>query len=122
MVPCQYNDGKPVRTRHHQEWDKYVRKFTGGLTVYQPAVGQWVHKDQVYHERMIPVRIACTENQLRLIARFTMRHYKQLAVFAYVVSEKVFIFKADDKTRQDQDVADPDKYGEHDGHRVPSEG
>lgn len=51
-----------------------------------------------------------------------MRHYKQLAVFAYVVSEKVFIFKADDKTRQDQDVADPDKYGEHDGHRVPSEG
>ncbi len=102
MVPCQYNTGKPVRRRHHQEWDKYVRKFSGGLTIYKPALGQWIDNDSLYAERVIPVRIACTENQIKHIARFTMRHYDQLAVLAYVVSQTVLIFKKDDKERKDQ--------------------
>lgn len=107
MVPCYWNNGKPVRKRHHQEWDKVVRKIAGGLTIYKPAVGQWVDDttEDLYSERVIPVRIACTENQIKQIAQFSLRHYKQLAVMVYVVSEKVLIIKPDEQTRQNQ-IAD----------------
>ena len=95
MVPTQWNTGKPVRTKHHQEWDKVVRKWSGGLTIYKPAKGQWVDNctQILYAERVIPVRIACTENQIKQIAKFTLKHYKQLAVLVYVVSDKVLIIK-----------------------------
>ncbi len=97
LVPCQYNDGKPVRTRHHREWDKVVRKITGGLTIFKPVKGQWVHEGQLYAERMIPVRIACSEKDIRKIAKFSLGHYKQLAVFVSLVSEKVLIINADNQ-------------------------
>ena len=93
MVPCQYNDGKPVRTRHHRNWDAKVRRITGGLTVMKPAKGQWVHEGELYEERMIPVRIACTEAQIREIMMITARHYHQIAVMASLVSEKTLITK-----------------------------
>lgn len=94
LVPCQFNDGKPVRTRHHREWDKVVRKITGGLTIFKPVKGQWEHEGTLYVERVIPVRIACTEAQIRKIAKFSLTHYRQLAVFVSLVSEKVLIINA----------------------------
>lgn len=64
MVPCQYNDGTPVRTRHHKAWDEKVMRVAGGLTVLKPGHGTWVNEGTVYQERMIPVRIMCTEQQM----------------------------------------------------------
>jgi hypothetical protein len=97
LVPCQWNDGKPIRTRHHREWDKVVRKITGGLTLYKPAIGQWIDPTTktLYDERMIPVRIAASEKQITQIANFTLQHYRQIQVMCYVVSEKVIFFKQD---------------------------
>ena len=96
LVPCSYNTGKPVRTKHHKEWDKFVRKQSGGLTIFKPAIGQWLSPaNDLYCERMIPVRIACTEKQINKIMKFTLGHYKQLAVMAYVISEKVIVMNAD---------------------------
>ena len=97
LVPCYWNTGKPVRTRHHREWDKVVRKVAGGLTIYKPAKGQWIdsNTDNLYAERVIPVRIACTLPQISLIAKFTLQHYRQIQVMVYVVSEKVLFFKND---------------------------
>ena len=90
LVPCQYNDGKPVRTRHHKEWDKYVRKITGGLSILKPQMGQWISKEGVlYEERMIPVKIVCTDKQMKKIMEFTIKHYRQLAVLAYEISSNV---------------------------------
>lgn len=40
---------------------------------------------------MIPVRIACNEEQIRDIISFTLKHYKQIAVMAYKLSDKVLI-------------------------------
>ena len=91
MVPCQYNDGGPVRTRHHKNWDEKVRRITGGLTVLKPAKGQWVHEEKLYEERMIPVRIACSEAQIRQIMKITARHYHQIAVLASLISEKTLV-------------------------------
>lgn len=94
LVPCQYNDGTPVRTKHHKAWDEKVRRVTGGLTIMKPSKGQWEHEGKVYVDRTIPVRILCTDAQLKKIIPMTMLHYEQLAVIAYVISERAEIFDA----------------------------
>lgn len=91
LVPTLRND-TPVRTRSHKEWDRRVRAISGGLTVLKPGKGQWVSPTGVLHsERMIPVRIACTEEQIEKIAKITADFYEQEAVMFYLLSEKVFI-------------------------------
>lgn len=84
-------EGNPCRKRHHRIWDAYVRKLTGGLTIFTPAKGQWVHQGVKYEERMIPVKIAASPSQMSVIAQFTKKHYRQLAVCYYKVSDEVHI-------------------------------
>lgn len=57
----------------------------------RPAIGKWENPDgEVFKDRMIPVRIACTDEQMNEIIRRTLNHYDdQEAVFAYVISEEV---------------------------------
>jgi len=86
LVPCQWNDGTPIRTRHHKAWDEKVRAVSGGLTVYTPAKGQWEHEGELFAERVIPVRILCTREQMAKIVDITMVHYEQLAVMCYIVA------------------------------------
>lgn len=95
LVPCQYNTGKPIRTRHHREFDKFVRKLSGGLTILTPAKGQWIHRNELYEERVIPVRIYCTSDDLNKIMKFALTHYRQLAIMAYRLSSDVRILEAD---------------------------
>lgn len=85
--------GKPVRVRHHREWDKYIRKISGGLTIFHPAKGQWINPEtnEIIAERVIPVRVACTRRQLDRIIDFTISHYDQIAVMAYLVSAEVIV-------------------------------
>ena len=92
MVPCQWNNGKPVRTRHHKEWDKKVRKLSGGLTIMMPGKGQWLNKEgELFEERVIPVRIACDRTTIDAIMDITAQHYNQYAILAYKVSDEVLI-------------------------------
>ena len=92
LVPTKMND-KPVRTVHHQQWDNYVRKFSGGLTVLHPAKGQWIEPESgvLFKERMIPVRLACRRQDVDKIIDFTLKHYNQMAVMAYKISDEVII-------------------------------
>jgi len=92
LVPCVRNNGRPIRTRCHREWDSQVRRITGGLTVLPPVKGQWVAPDgQLFAERMIPVRIVATEPEIERIADMTAKFYDQLAVMFYLVSANVRI-------------------------------
>ena len=92
LVPCQTNTGTPIRTRQHREWDTRVRRITGGLTVMTPAKGQWVCPDgELFCERMIPVRIAATREQMDVIADMTAAFYDQIAVMFYLISNEVII-------------------------------
>lgn len=92
LVPTQTNEGKPFRTRYHRVWDQKVRDLTGGLTVVPPVKGQWVSKSgELFKERMIPVRIACSDEQINQIADMTAKYYSQLAVMYYLISENVVI-------------------------------
>lgn len=92
LVPTQSNDGKPFRTRFHRVWDEKVRGISGGLTVLKPAKGQWVSNDgTLYAERMIPVRIICTKDEIEEIIKFSMKYYEQLAILAYEISNNVIL-------------------------------
>lgn len=92
LLPCQTNSGKPIRTRQHREWDRRVRRITHGLTVLPPAKGQWVSPSgELFAERMIPVRIAATAEQMAFIADLTAKFYNQEAVMYYRISDEVVI-------------------------------
>jgi len=93
LVPTVRNDGRPFRTRFHRVWDKKIRDLTCGLTIMQPAKGQWidVSTGNLYSERMIPVRIACTYEQLQTVIDITIEYYDQLAVMAYRIADQVII-------------------------------
>jgi len=92
LVPTVRNSGKPFRLRYHRVWDKKVRAITGGLTIMPVAKGQWVNDDnELFQERMIPVRIAATEEQIEQISDVTAKYYDQKAIMYYLVSERVVI-------------------------------
>ena len=92
LVPCQTNKGKPIRTRQHREWDRRVRRITGGLTVLPPAKGQWVSPSgELFAERMIPVRIMADVSMMQQIADMTATFYEQQAVMYYKLSDEVTI-------------------------------
>ncbi len=94
LVPCQTNQGKPIRTRQHREWDRRVRLVTGGLTILPPAKGQWMSPSgELFAERMIPVRIAASYLQMETIADMTAKFYEQEAVMFYEISDNVVIKK-----------------------------
>lgn len=95
-VPTVYNDGRPVRTRHHRAWDAKVRVISGGLSIFKPAKGQWVSQDgKLFIDRVIPVQIACTEKQINRIADITAKHYLQLAIFVFKISTDVKVIHYD---------------------------
>jgi len=100
LVPCNWNDGMPIRTRHHREWDKRVHKIAGGLTILTPGKGQWVHQSDLYVDRMIPVRIHCTDKQMEEIAQITITHYEQEAVMYYPIADWALIHHATEEQKQ----------------------
>lgn len=89
LVPTISNEGKPFRLRYHRVWDKYVRNITGGLSILTPIKGQWLNRNSLYIERMIPVRIACTEEQINIIADYTAKYYKQKAIMYYIIGQVI---------------------------------
>lgn len=90
MVPTISNAGKPFRLRHHREWDKQVNRISGGMTILTPCKGQWidVRTNTLYNERMIPVRIVCSRKQIIQIMKITARHYSQIDVLAFKISDE----------------------------------
>lgn len=97
LVPTKRNDGRPFRLRYHRVWDAKVREITGGLTIMPVAKGQWVHQEVLYDERMIPVRIVATRDEINRIIDLTLHYYDQIAVLAYKVAEEVILRKRDDQ-------------------------
>lgn len=99
LVPRKWNNGKPIRLKHHKQWDAKVRAIAGGLTILVPTVkGEWVSPDgDLYIDSTIPVMVSCSEEQIEQIMDMTAEHYKQLAVLAFQVSTNVKIRHYDEK-------------------------
>lgn len=88
LVPTADNEGKPFTVRRHREWDAYVKSLAGGMTLLGPVRGSWVYEGTDYTERMIPVRIMCTREQIEQICKETARFYRQIEVLAYEVAAR----------------------------------
>ncbi len=98
LVPTMYGDTvKPIRLKHHKNWDKKVQKLTGGLTIFPPGKGIWVDKSIVYAERVIPVRILCDQDTMMEIIEMTIEHYRQKCVMYYMLSDECKIVWAKPK-------------------------
>lgn len=91
LVPTVRNDGRPFHLRFHRVWDAKVREISGGLTVLPVAKGQWVYENVIFKERMIPVRILATREEIETIVDFTLKYYEQIAVLAYKVADEVIL-------------------------------
>lgn len=92
LVPTVRNDGKPYRLRFHRVWDEKVRAISGGMTVCQPTKGHWVNPEgTLFVERMIPVRIIATDDQINQIIDYTLSYYEQEAVLAVKISSTFII-------------------------------
>jgi len=95
LVPTErrLEPGKYYRTRYHRVWDEKVRAITGGLTVMAPAKGQWINPatGDLFKERMIPVRIIATKEEINKIVDLTLEYYDQLAVLCYKISDEVIL-------------------------------
>lgn len=101
LVPHSDNTGKKFPIEHHWAWDSFVKSITGGLTIHRVAKGEWVNDDgKIYKDKMIPVHISCTEEEIDKIQDFTIKHYNQEAVTAYAISEYVKIKYKDESSRK----------------------
>lgn len=66
--------------------------ISGGLTIYRPSKGQWISKEgELFEERMIPVRIMCSREDIEKIADLTAQYYNQKAVMFYLISTESYI-------------------------------
>lgn len=93
LVPASRPD-KIIKLSHHKAWDDKVRQISKGLTILTPAKGQWVNSSgDIIHDRVIPVEIACTLEEIEQIARMTLEHYDQECVMVNRISDKVMFFK-----------------------------
>lgn len=112
LVPTVHRlTNKPITTRYHKVWDKKVYEITGGMTIMPPSKGRWIsNQGDLYEERVIPVRIACTRSQMDAIMAMTMVYYDQLAVMAYKISEEVLYIESPlAKNKMEEIKNDPKK-------------
>lgn len=95
LVPTErrLEPGKYYTTRYHRVWDAKVREITHGLTVMAPAHGQWINPatGELFKERMIPVRIVATRDEIEEIIDMTLNYYNQLAILCYKISDEVIM-------------------------------
>ena len=92
LVPTVRNDGRPFRLRYHRVWDARVKAISGGLTVVAPVRGTWISpSEEEFQERMIPVRIMCTREEILAIAKMSKSYYEQEAMMVYKISDEVFL-------------------------------
>ena len=101
LVPTErrLEPGKYYTTRFHRVWDKKVRAITGGLTIMSPAKGQWINPGtgELFQERMIPVRLLGTREEIDKVVDITLKYYDQLAVLCYKISDEVILKFKDSK-------------------------
>lgn len=92
LVPATDKNGQKIPISLHKEWDSKVLDQAGGMTILRSTRGRWSNTSgSIVQERMIPVRIACTSEQIESIASMTANHYDQEAVMFYRISNEVHI-------------------------------
>lgn len=98
LVPSTDANQQEILPVYHQVWDEKVREIAGGLTILSDAKGKWTSPDgKAVFEKMIPVLISCTPEQMETIMDFTLEYYEQRVVFAFKMTDDVLIRYAPNK-------------------------
>ena len=91
---------KPIRVREHRVWDSKVREIAGGLTILQPARGQWVGPEgKLWVDRMIPVLVSCKQVEFDQVIAMTAHFYDEEAVMGWKISDTAVIFPNPEATK-----------------------
>jgi len=93
FVPVADNNGNEFKILKHKEWDYKVKDIAGGLTINKRSRGIWQSPmtGKMFEEKMIPVSILCTYDEIEKIILMTLNHYGQQAVMCYEISDKIMI-------------------------------
>jgi hypothetical protein len=90
LIPTHSNEGIEYTLEHHRKWDKKAKEVSGGITFLGSAKGSWeCPQGKVFEEKMIPVRIRCTTDEIKRISEYTLEHYRQQTVWAYEISSNI---------------------------------
>lgn len=75
----------------HADFFYQVLSRTNGYSILPEVEGVWQPElGRICREKMIPVRIACTSEQIAEIAEFAKSHYDQEAIFVLELGEAKF--------------------------------
>ena len=93
LIPCSWSDGVWIDIAVHEKWDKRCREISTGLTILRSVKGVWEDDSQEYVERMIPVRLVATRDDIMALVKFTKEFYKQAAIMCYKLSDDVILYR-----------------------------
>lgn len=97
LVPMTTTAGHKIPVEHHRNWDSKVRSISGGLTILRAMRGQWLFRDKLFEEKVIPCRILATREEMDKIVAMTLDHYHdQHCILAYQLSSEVILRYRDD--------------------------
>lgn len=98
LIPVTHKDGTPVTEKDHRIW----RSSLEAIGVHQflaPGAVPWiVNEPHLVGVRMIPFRVACTQEQITQVANLTASYFGQDAILLYRVSDDVTLIRYDRST------------------------
>ncbi len=84
-------DGTIFNKAHHGTFIRKVLTVAGGYSWLPEIDGAWVNSHcEVVKEKMIPIRVACTDENIKEIASFAKQHYEQEAIFVLEIGTARF--------------------------------
>lgn len=86
LIPVADNDGDIFPRGYTKKWEKKVLDMAGGYSALNPWNGAWKNGDKIYRERMTPYRIRCDEDTIAELANLAGKHFGQLAMMYYEIS------------------------------------
>lgn len=90
LIPTCSNMGVEYTIEHHKKWDKEAKKISKGITIFSLVKGQWKNpRGKIFSEKMIPVRLRATTEEIKKIGQYTLKHYKQEVTWVYEVSSNI---------------------------------
>lgn len=76
---------------YHDRFLAKVLTVANGYTALPIVEGAWINgSGKTFIEKMIPVRIFCTDENITEIASFAKRHYDQEAIFVVELGTAIF--------------------------------
>ena len=88
MIPIAYNDRTPIPREVRERWLDIVIQKCGGWTAHAAAKGAWLDKGAKQDEDMVPIHIAGSEQEIKVIVSFALEMFQQNEILSYKVADR----------------------------------